>query len=161
MMLYFNVHFRVYLLMTFVHFLKIKWRNPTIKWKKSILFTRLNKRNDFHSNLPPTADNKWAFKKAEYLYLSHQMAQNKKEEKSTGFINFKTQEARSCVMCKSLERSLPPARVIFEILSEAIFPISKKKKNGGVKGWWGRGWRMKREKIDQYLIFSAGDMFRH
>lgn len=80
------------------------------------------------------------------------MAQNKKEEKSTGFINFKTQEARSCVMCKSLERSLPPARVIFEILSEAIFPISKKKKK-----WWSKrvvGEGMKNEARENRSIFN-------
>lgn len=46
---------------------------------------------------------------------------------------------RDLVMCKSLERSLPPARVIFEILSEAIFPISKKKK------WWSK--RVVREEM--------------
>lgn len=80
------------------------------------------------------------------------MAQKKKEEKSTGFINFKTQEARSCVMCKSLERSLPPARVISEILSEAIFPISKKKK----KWWWKRvvGEGMKNEARENRSIFN-------
>lgn len=59
---------------------------------------------------------------------------------------------------KSPEGSLP-LTVTFEILSVVIFLISKKeaecfKKEDGIG--------VKREKkIDQYLIFSPGDMFRH
>lgn len=64
---------------------------------------------------------------------------------------------------KALEHSLALTNPIRNFVSSGLLNIKKKrelslkkKKSGGEEG----GWNDERKR-DQYLIFSAGDMFRH